>query len=243
MSGLVLRFRPGRLVWTVVVSFYFLVFFWNFFNFAYAQTNSNETNPQAALPVSFAFIFVLWLACEYYFGSPFFQSGVVEPSAFWRGVFAFFVYPYLGYLAADFVWWHTSQIPVPTAVTGILGLLLFGLGVYIRLNTLFSLVRIAQVKQSQSKAHEQIVIPEKRFIALRFQRLCRHPRYLGILIQLIGAALVFRSWGGLVLALVLGLPLILVQVRHEDKELRKALRTEFSRYAVEVPLFWPKFRQ
>ncbi|MEO0080363.1 MAG: methyltransferase [candidate division WOR-3 bacterium] len=236
------RLRVGRLLWTFLVGFYFMVFFYNFFNFAYARTNSTETNPQATLPILFAIIFVGWLMVEYYYGFPFFQSGIVEASAFWRGVFAFFVYPYFGFLAADFLWWRVSQIPVPIALTGVLGLALFGLGVYLRLNILFSVLNIAEWKPGDGRRKEECLIPEKRFVALRLQRICRHPRYLGTFIQLIGAALVFRSWGGLVLALVLGLPLIWVQVRHEDKKLRPVLKNEFNRYGTDVPMFWPRFR-
>jgi protein-S-isoprenylcysteine O-methyltransferase Ste14 len=195
------------------------------------------------LPALLAYVFVLWLSVEYYFGSPFFQSGVVEHSAFWRGAFAFFAYPFLAYVGADFIWWHWTQIPVPFAVTGLLGLLVFGLGTYLRLGTLFDLLRIAQVKPpARGSKEETVVLPEKRFVGLRFQKLARHPRYFATFIQLVGAALVFRSWGGLVLALLPGLPLLLVQARHEDAHLRDLLKTEFGTYSQTVPAFWPRLR-
>ena len=230
------HFKTSRFIWTALVTFYFLVFFRNFL--------ADAAPAQMAIPLVFAFAFVLWLAVEYYFGSPFFQSGVVEPSAFWRGVFAFFVYPWLGCLAADFIWWHRTQIPVPPIVTGILGLAVFVFGTYMRLETLFGFLNIQQVRPAQpgkgKPAVEQIVIPERKYIALRFQRLTRHPRYVATFIQLIGAALVFRSWGGLVLALAVGLPLILIQVRGEDRGLRDVLKTELDNYIQTVPLFWPR---
>ena len=108
MSSFIRRFKTGRFVWTVLVTLYFFVFFTNFFRDAIPD--------RMTLPVLFAYIFVLWLSFEYYFGSPFFQSGVVEHSALWRGIFAFFVYPFLAYLGADFIWWHWTQMPVPVAV-------------------------------------------------------------------------------------------------------------------------------
>src|SRR5512136_2227691 len=137
MSSYIRRFKTGRFVLTVLVTLYFLVFFTNFFRDAVPD--------RMALPVLFAYLFVLWLSLEYYFGSPFFQSGVVEHSALWRGLFAFFVYPFLAYLGADFIWWHWTQMPVPFVVTGSLGIALFGIGTYLRLGTLLSLLRIAQV--------------------------------------------------------------------------------------------------
>ena len=235
MSSYIKRFKTGRFIWTALVTLYFFLFFTNFFRDAIPD--------RLTLPVLFAYVFVLWLSLEYYFGSPFFQSGVVEHSALWRGVFAFFVYPFLAYLAADFIWWHWTQIPVPVAVTGILGLAVFGIGTYLRLGTLFGLLRIAQVKpQARGSKEETLLLPEKRFVALRFQKVARHPRYFATFIQLVGAALVFRSWGGLLLAVALGLPLLLVQVRYEDAHLRDLLKNELKTYTEAVPAFWPRSR-
>ncbi len=235
MSSYIKRFKLGRFVWTVLVAFYFLVFFTNFFRDAMPS--------RMGLPVLFAYVFVLWLSIEYYFGSPFFQSGVVEHSAFWRGIFAFFVYPFLAYLGADLIWWHWTQIPVPFAVTGVIGLVVFGVGTYLRLGTLFDLLRIAQVRPpARGSKEETVFLPEKRFVGLRFQRMTRHPRYLATFVQLAGAALVFRSWGGLVLATIAGLPLLLVQAGHEDAHLRDLLKSELKTYTESVPAFWPRFR-
>jgi protein-S-isoprenylcysteine O-methyltransferase Ste14 len=235
MSSYIKRFKTGRFIWTVLVTLYFLIFFTNFFRDAIPD--------RMTLPVLFAYSFVLWLSLEYYFGSPFFQSGVVEHSALWRGIFAFFVYPFLAYLSADFIWWHWTQIPVPVVVTGLLGLAVFGIGTYLRLGTLFGLLRIAQVRPpARGSKEETLLLPEKRFVGLRFQKLARHPRYLATFVQLVGAALVFRSWGGLVLAVAVGLPLLLVQARYEDAHLRDLLKNELKTYTETVPAFWPRFR-
>ena len=237
MNGFVVRFKYGRFIWTVLAALYFVIFFVNFFRDA-APT-------QLLVPVLFATAFVLWLSVEYYFGSPFFQSGASEPSALWRGVFAFFIYPCLGYIVADFAWWHWTQIPAPPLALGVIGLVVFGIGTYLRLTTLFDLLRIAQVKSvpgAKGKAPlEHVVIPERKFMALRFQRRSRHPRYFASFIQMAGMALVFNSWGGLVLILAVGLPLILIQARHEDRQLRSVLKGEYQNYAASVPFFWPVF--
>lgn len=235
MNSFIRRFKTGRFIWTVLVTLYFLVFFTNFLRDAIPE--------RMALPVLFSYVFVLWLSLEYYFGSPFFQSGVVEHSALWRGIFAFFVYPFLAYLGADFIWWRWTQIPVPVVATGLLGLAVFGVGTYFRLGTLFDLLRIAQVKPpARGSKEETLVLPERRFVSLRFQKLVRHPRYLATFVQLVGAALVFRSWGGIVLAVALGLPLLLVQAKYEDTRLRDLLRNELRTYTEAVPVFWPRIR-
>ncbi|MEO0020478.1 MAG: methyltransferase [candidate division WOR-3 bacterium] len=231
MNSLVFRFRSGRFIWTLLVTVYFLIFFTNFFN--------DAINDRALIPLIFSYIFVLWLALEYYFGSPFFQSGVVEPNPIWRGLFAFFVYPYFAYLAADFIWWRWTQIPIPHYLLGIIGLLIFGFGAYLRLTTLFSFLRIIQTKPGS----DQVLIPPKRLLNLRWHRFCRHPRYLATLIQLFGAALVFNSYGGLILTLVLGFPLILVQARYEEGLLKLQLKSDYEQYSRSVPFLIPKLAQ
>lgn len=228
MSSLVLRFKSGRFIWSVLVSLYFLVFFTNFF--------ADVVPTQKVVPLIGAYLFVFWLAVEYYFGSPFFQSGVVEPSAVWRGVFAFFVYPYLIYVGADFIWWRWTQIPVNPLITGIFGLIILCSGIYLRLVTLFGLVRIAQVKPNTG----ELIFPVRRFLELKWQKICRHPRYLAILILLVGIALVFRSWGGVILVLILGLPLVWIQARYEEKVLALLLKSEFQQFR-QVAMLFPRF--
>ena len=113
---------------------------------------------------------------------------------------------------------------------------LFVAGSAVRLAGLFELVRAAG-SSGRSRSRGRSVFDT------RFFRLCRHPRYLATLVQLVGSALVFNSWGGLVLVVLLGLPLILFQVRAEDAALERAYRAEFKSYAERVPLFWPRLRR
>ncbi len=226
--GMIHGFRLGRTAWTVLVTAYFLFFFRNFF--------ADAAPSGGLMPLLFAYAFVFWLAVEYYFGSPFFQSGVVESSPLWRGVFAFFVYPFLGYVAADAIWWHWTRIPLPAAVTWVPGMLVFAAGVYVRIDTLLAIVGLTRPRAGRGGGPRF----ERQFVRLRFQRMSRHPRYFATLLQLIGAALAFGSWGGLVLAAAVGFPLILLQVRGEDRRLAKLLKSEFKGYAAETPLFWPR---
>ncbi len=226
MNRFVLKFKSGRFIWTILTTGYFLVFFTNLLRDAIPE--------QMTLPLIFAYIFILWLGLEYYFGSPFFQSGVVEPNPLWRAIFAFFFYPYLGYLGGDYIWWRWTQIPISAFITGIAGLLIFGLGVYLRLATLFALLGIVQIKPGIG-----VTVPVKGFLGLRWQRLCRHPRYFAVLMIILGSALVFNSYGGLILALVLGLPLIYLQVRYEERLLKETMKPDYERYAETVPILIP----
>lgn len=227
MSGFVLKFRTGRFIWTVLVTLYFLIFFTNFFH--------DAAPGRSIIQLIFAYLFILWLGVEYYYGSPFFQSGVVEPNGLGRALFAFFVYPLFVYLGGDYIWWHWTQIPLPPAIFGVIGLLIFGLGVYLRLVTLFSLLGIIQTKPDST----ELRIPVKKFLNLKWQKRCRHPRYLGTLIQLLGAALIFNSWGGLILVLIFGLPLIWLQVRYEERVLSQKMKEEFEQYRQAVPILIP----
>ncbi|HDQ99384.1 MAG TPA: hypothetical protein ENN51_03750 [candidate division WOR-3 bacterium] len=173
---------------------------------------------------------------EYCFGSPFFQSGVVEPSALGRGVFAFFVYPFLGYLVGDHGWWNWTQFPIPPLFTWLPGMVLFLGGTALRLLTLVAMLK-ADDQRRRRKGLDRGVFSSPAF------RVCRHPRYLATFIQLVGSALVFNSWGGLVLAGTVGLGLILLQVRFEDAALRRLWKDDFVAYAAQVPMLRPCFRR
>lgn len=57
----------------------------------------------------------------------------------------------------------------------------------------------------------------------------RHPRYLGIIIFLIGIALTFRSWGGIVIAICL-LPVFLWRIRDEEMLMHQEFGDEWISY-------------
>jgi protein-S-isoprenylcysteine O-methyltransferase Ste14 len=198
------------------------------------------------LPLGFSWLFALWVAVEYYFGSPFFQSGISRPSSIWRIAFALFVYPFLGYVVADFVWFQRPHAPVVAVLAAVMGLVAFCVGTWIRLEMLVALLRAARQRSGgnavRAKAAEFGQVPFRRLIGLRFQRLCRQPRYLGTLMQLLGAALFFRSWIGLVALAAIGFPLIVLQARSEDLRLSAGLGDEWTDYRESVPLLVPRPR-
>jgi protein-S-isoprenylcysteine O-methyltransferase Ste14 len=211
------RIRWKRLLWTVLVTFYFLVFFRNLFTDALAG--------RSWLPTWFFSVFTIWMAFEYYFGSPFFQSGVIEPAVLWKSLFALFYYPFVGYCVADFTWTGWTRISPLVPWLNILGVLIFMFGAALRLLTLRTLVRAQP----------------NRLVRSGLFRFVRHPRYLASLVQLIAVPLAFSSWLGLVLALGLGLPLLLRQVGLEDTRLRNAYGDDFAAWQQNVPKLIPGF--
>ncbi|MEO0073962.1 MAG: methyltransferase [candidate division WOR-3 bacterium] len=234
----VLKTKPsfGRFVWTVLVTLYSLIFFQNLLQ--------DTLGDIGLIQRVFSALFVMWFGIEYYFGSPFFQSGLIAHSAFWRGLFASFVYPYIGYAGGDFIWWHLTQMPVPGFVSGVTGLIVFAIGTGIRLYTLLAAIRMLRsnpMGRDGSQQKETSVLC-KRVVRLSPQQWCRHPRYLATLIQLVGIALVFRSWGGLVLVLAVGIPLVFLQARYEDSVLRNLLGADFEAYRKKVPFLLPRWR-
>ena len=212
-------FRFWRLVWTVFVTYYFINFSKNLLNDAIPD--------KAAIPTILFFIITVWLAFEYYFGSPFFQSGVVEMLPLWRGFFALFFYPFVCFCVADFVWLHWTQLNFLYPVINILGLLIFLVGVFIRLYSLFIVLRL----------------PDTKFVPKGIFKVCRQPRYLATIIQLFGIALTLSSYLGLILAIVIGIPLILAEVRYEEKTLTEHFKSDYIGYSKSVPVLIPKFKR
>jgi protein-S-isoprenylcysteine O-methyltransferase Ste14 len=209
------QIRWKRLIWTVLVSFYFINFFKNLFNDALPG--------HSWLAFTFFVCFTIWMALEYYFGSPFFQSGIIETPQLWRSLFALFYYPFLGYCVADYAWTKWAQVPVLSPYLNILGILAFILGSYVRLASLFSALRS----------------PANKLVRKGFFSMVRHPRYLGTLIQVVAVPLAFSTWLGLVLALAIGLPLMLVEIHAEESGLLDAYKDEYAAYRLAVPALIP----
>jgi protein-S-isoprenylcysteine O-methyltransferase Ste14 len=203
----------------VVVSLYFIIFFRNMFH--------DALDGGSGLPVAFSWLFTIWMGIEYYFGSPFFQSGIVEPSQLWKGVFAFFFYPFLGYCAADYTWTHTTQLAFLSPYINIVGIAGFVLGAYLRLDSLRTALRVPGGKLLRSGLFRKV----------------RHPRYLATLVQMLAIPLVFSSWLGLLLALAIGLPLIWAEIRSEEARLESTFKADFAVYQRSVPILIPRARR
>jgi len=210
------KIKWKRLIWTLLVSMYFIVFFRNMFRDALGGNH--------LLAVVFSTAFTIWMAFEYYFGSPFFQSGIVEPPRLWKGLFALFFYPFLGYCAADYTWTHTTQLSALSPYLNMAGIVVFLVGGYLRLSTLNTAMHA----------------PAGRLLRKGLFQTVRHPRYLATLVQVIAIPLVFSSWLGLLLALVIGIPLVWAEVRVEEAEMAAAWKVDFANYQQVVPALIPK---
>jgi len=187
-------------------------------------------------------IFVLWLALEYYFGSPFLPVRRVRAFGILARSIRVLCLPVSRLRCADFIWWHWTSCRYGRGIRR-RRLLAFAAGTFIRLDTLFGLLGIAQVQAGPARQGVKAAGPgadtgeEAHRVALAAVQ--PPPRYFGTFLQLVGAALVFRSWGGLVLALAIGLPFIWVQVQYEDRRLRGALKGDLQSYPTSVPSSGP----
>lgn len=210
------KIRWKRLIWDLLVTLYFINFFRNLFRDALPN--------QPLIPTFFFISFTLWMAVEYYFGSPFFQSGVVEASQLWKNLWALFYYPFLGYCTADFVWTKWSQMGPLSPYVNFLGLAVFLFGIVLRFDTLRTVLSVTGDK----------------LVRRGLFRRSRHPRYLATLVQVLAVPLVYSSWSGLLLALAIGIPLILVQVKDEEARLRTRYKDNFVGYQQTVPILLPR---
>ncbi|MEO0085616.1 MAG: hypothetical protein ABIK37_03200 [candidate division WOR-3 bacterium] len=232
--------KLGRLLWTGAVTFYSGVFFRNFLADADIGGSSGVSFPPM---LAATLVLLLWMAAEYYVGVPFFQSGFVEPVTFLRALFALFVYPYVTFVVADRFWWNRMQIPAAPIVMGILGLVLVCAGSYIRLASLFGLLHALRRQTARERRYVSTRLRVDLVMQLRLYRLCRQPRYLGTLLQVFGIAMVFNSWGGLLLATVIGFPLVWAQARGEDRRCWSTDVAAYAKYAACVPLLIPRLRR
>jgi len=69
-------------------------------------------------------------------------------------------------------------------------------------------------------------------------RFVRHPMYLGIVLGVVGALLVYRTWA--TLFMVLALPGLVMKARHEDRLLGEQLDGPFDDYRARVPAWMPR---
>ncbi len=209
------RIKFWRLVWTVFVVLYAFTFFRNLFTDALPDNRM--------IPVVFFTIMVLWMAVEFYFETPFFQSGLVSERSLYTVLFALFLYPFLAYCVADFTWLGWTQIRFLAPVISYLGIVLFLVG------CIFRLYGLLQIKTKAGK----------RLWRTKPFSYSRHPRYLATVIQIFSIPLAFSSYLGIVLALVIGVPIILKEVALDDRRLTELYKPDYDSYKQSIPLLWP----
>ncbi|MEO0082798.1 MAG: methyltransferase [candidate division WOR-3 bacterium] len=213
---LIRNFRLGRFLWTLFVVWYFINFSHNFFN---------SLNPlKASIPFLFFIILVCWMGIEYYFNSPFWQSGIIVPPKLEQTLLAIFLYGSAIYSIADYSALNLTQLDFLNPYINILGIAIFLVGVLLRIYTLLELLKN----------------PHQHFFKITIFQTCRHPRHLGTILQVIAIPLIFSSYLGLVIIFVC-LYLIYRIMSNEEKANEKNFKDEYLNYRQAVPFIIPKF--
>jgi len=197
------KLKWGKLLWCLFLFIYFFFFFKNLFLSSLSQNQW--------LPIIFFIILSYWMIIEYYFSSPFFQSGIYEYHKVLRIFYSLYFYPFLIFNAVDYCYKNFSQINFLKPTINILGLLIFFAGTVLRLITLFLALNSSLNNLPQKLFYKKI----------------RQPRYLATLIQLIGIAFTFSSFIGL-LFLPIGILIIIAEAKYEDKFLKKYYKDKKS---------------
>ena len=69
-------------------------------------------------------------------------------------------------------------------------------------------------------------------------RYVRHPIYTGLLLAILGTALIFGEWRGLI-AFVIFTAAIMLKVRTEERFMDESFPEQYARYRAEVPALLP----
>jgi protein-S-isoprenylcysteine O-methyltransferase Ste14 len=190
----------GRLIWTLLLCWYFINFANNFLNSLNAE--------KAQIPFVFFNLLIIWMGIEYYFGSPYFQSGTVILPGILKILFAIFFYSVTVYSIADYVTLNMTQLKALYPYVNIIGLVLFALGIIIRIWTLFELIFFF------NNSHTANIF---RYFNMGNLKIARHPRYLGTLLQTIAIPMLFSSYLGFILTVLIGPYLICLEIETEEK--------------------------
>ncbi len=210
------KISVGRLLWTLFVAWYFINFNRNFF--------PSLISERTQIPIIFFIIMILWMAIEYYFASPLWQSGMISFHSIYKLLFSLLFYAVTIYCIADYASLHITQISFAYPYLNIAGIIIFTLGVLIRLLTLFELLNLPPNKLPKSGTFNT----------------CRHPRYLGTLLQIIAIPLVFTSYFGLIIYLVFGMTFIYQLINIEERAFLKQYKDEYLQYQQNVPFIFPR---
>jgi len=138
-------------------------------------------------------ILIIWLCREYYQKKLFFQPSFFPVEAhnyILRGLFALFFYSSFVLGITTIVWWQKFRI-FNNFLLPVVGICLLGYGIYLR---------------------EQIPKLERIQATTRF--------YLSILLIIFSMALGYDSYFLIIYTIVIGLPLVLLQIGHYKKAIR-----------------------
>lgn len=219
-----MKIRLGRLAWSIFVVLYLGLFFWNFF-----ITTSNRW-----VPTLYLYILIGWLSLEFYFRQSFFQSGRLitedpetkdryhQMNFALRSGFALFFYSCLALGIADYVWLRKGQVTMLAPWVNIVGMLLLGASVLIRVRADLAMFK---------RRHK--IIRDGLYASVR------HPAYFGAVLLVVSIPFAFSSFLALLYAAVVGLPLIYLEASFEDRYLAGKNGDDYQEYAVGTNLFIP----
>lgn len=162
------------------------------------------------VPYIYTMVLIIWLAYEYYKKRVFFQSGFIPDALyFWlpRALFALFFYSALVIGIATIIWWPNNQIGLYPFVNTI-GLCILGLSIYKRQ----AVFRTNTADHNASRGY-----------------------YLSVALLIISLAFGYGSQFLVVYAVVIGLPLIYWNHKHERRVL-----AHFAEYLQKQGVTGPK---
>lgn len=209
--------RWGRLLWTLFVVLYLFNFVKNLFG--------DVAGSEAAIPIVYFSLWLLWLGVEFYLGALFFQSSLVPNFNPWlKAGFAIYFYALQGLAPWDA--FGGTEIRFLYPLFGVLGLLIFASGISVRLWSLFVI---------KSKKNPKDVLRTRPW------QLSRHPRYIGMLLIMFAVPIVFFSPWAMLLTVVVGLPLWYLEIRFEERKLAVEWGEVYKEYSRNTPLS-PRFK-
>ncbi|TET21390.1 MAG: isoprenylcysteine carboxylmethyltransferase family protein [Candidatus Stahlbacteria bacterium] len=204
--------RWGRLLWTIFVVLYFINFTKNLF--------ADVAPGRAAIPIIYFVLWLCWLGVEFYLSALFFQSSLVPRFNPWlKASFAVYFYGLQGLAGWDA--FGGTQIHFLYPLFNVIGLLIFALGIVIRLGALLVYLRTKD---------------RNRILASRPWQMSRHPRYVGMLLIMFAIPLVFFSPWAMLATVVIGLPLWYLSVRFEERKLKSQWGNVYEDYCKTTPL-------
>lgn len=186
------KLKWGRLIWCLFLFIYFFHFFKNLF--------LSSLSSGALIPIIFFITLSYWMIIEYYFSSPFFQSGIVPYHQGLRILYSLYFYPFLILNGVDYCYRSFSQLEFLKPGVNIFGLIIFFIGTILRIITLLIALTTSLKELPQKTIYKNIT----------------QPRYLGTLIQLISIPFTFSSGFGFLL-LPLGILIIIYEAKYENK--------------------------
>jgi protein-S-isoprenylcysteine O-methyltransferase len=133
--------------------------------------------------------------------------------------------------------WSAHQryltLPGDSAFISWVGVTLFTLALALRIWAAHTLGDLFSLNVTIFEGHELIIKGPYRY--------CRHPAYLGSLLQIVGLTLAFQAVIGLVF-MIMFIPLLFWRIGDEESLLVDTFRQDYSEYQRNVPKLFPRAR-